>query len=252
MFVHNIDHVLFRIFNLEVRYYGLVYALGFIFVLWYFLRLSEKNKIKLTKDQVYDFIIWIIVGLFVGGRLGIILFYNLKYYIANPFEMIAFWHGGMSFHGSLIGMLVVGCYFHKKKKIDFYEIADLLVVPLALILMFGRIANFINAELIGRITNVPWAVKFPYATGFRHPTQLYEAAKNLFIFAVLMFLKNKKHKKGLLFWVFITLYGFLRTIIHFYREPTTLFFGISIGQLFSFIMFVVGGYVLIKKYWKRK
>lgn len=251
MFVHNIDPVLLRVFGLEVRYYGVVYAIGFLFSLWYMLKLSEKKKINLTKDEVYDLMIWLIIALVVGGRLGAILFYNLGYYLQNPFEIIALWHGGMSFHGSLIAMIFVGYYFYKKKKIDFYQIADALVIPTALFLMFGRIANFINGELYGSITNVSWAVKFPSVEGFRHPSQLYEAFKNLFIFSVLWFLKDKKHKKGFLFWLFITLYGLLRTILHFYREPTTLLFGIPVGQLFSFAMFIVGAYVLLTYYRKK-
>ncbi|NQV08429.1 prolipoprotein diacylglyceryl transferase [Candidatus Woesearchaeota archaeon] len=251
MFIHNINPILLSIFGLEIRYYGLVYAIGFIFSLWYVLKLVEKKEINLTKDEVYDFMIWIIIGLVIGGRLGIILFYNLGYYLANPFEIIAIWHGGMSFHGAIIGMILVGYYFHRKKKIDFYQMADAIVVPAALMLMFGRVANFINGELYGTITNVSWGVKFPDVEGFRHPSQLYEAFKNLVIFSTLWFLKSKKHKKGFLFWCFVTMYGLLRTLISFYRVPTTMIFGVSVGQLFSFGMFVVGAYVLFNHY-KRK
>ena len=249
MFVHNIDPVLLRFFGLEIRYYGLIFVLGFLFVLWYLTKYHEKAG--LTKDDVYDFMIWLLVGVFIGARLGEVIFYNLGYYLDNPSQIIAFWRGGLSFHGGLIGAVIVGYYFYKKRNFDFYKMADIVVVPLALALAFGRLANFINGELYGTITTLPWAVKFPGVEGFRHPSQLYEILKNLVIFFTLWKIKDKKFKKGFLFWLFITMYGFIRTFVHFVRVPTTTVFGISVGQLFSFAMFIIGLYILLTRYRKK-
>jgi len=158
----------------------------------------------------------------------------------------------LSFHGGLLGAVAAGIIFAKKRKIDFYELADIFVIPLALGLALGRLGNFINGELYGRITNVPWAVQFQDAEGFRHPSQIYESLKNLFIFAVLWNVKDKKLPKGFLFWLFVTMYSFLRFVVEFFRQPDEqlgFFFGwLSMGQILSIIMFGIGFYFLHKRY----
>ena len=242
MFTHNINPVIFSIFGLEVRYYGLVYVIGFLFLLWYLM--INREKLNLKKDDVYDFVFYFIIGSIIGARLFEVLFYNPTYYFSNLKEIIAVWHGGMSIHGGLVGGIIVSLIFCKKKKISFYRLADIIVLPLAFFLFLGRIMNFINGELVGRITNVSWCVKFKDYEGCRHPSQLYEAFKNLVIFFTLLYFKNKKLKEGKLFWLFIVLYSLLRFIVEFFKEPITLYFNIPLGQIFSVILFIIGVYFL--------
>ena len=152
----------------------------------------------------------------------------------------------MAFHGGLIGMIIGGLVFCRQYKKDFYELADLLVIPLGIALMLGRIANYLNSEFYGKITSVPWAVKFGGIEGFRHPVQLYEAAKNLLIFALLWAIKDKSLKKGALFWTFILSYGTLRFFLEFFKELPTLM-GLTWGQWWSVPMIISGIYMLYRK-----
>ncbi|MBU0667370.1 MAG: prolipoprotein diacylglyceryl transferase [Nanoarchaeota archaeon] len=251
MFIHNINPVLLKIGFLEIRYYSLVYILGFLLVYFILYKTADKKKIKnLTKEAVDDFITYLIIGLIVGARIFHFIFYNPQIIWTKPLEILMVWHGGMSFHGGLIGIIIAYLIFHKKHKVAFYDLADLLVIPAAFTLFLGRIANFINGELWGTITTVFWCVKFKRADGCRHPSQLYEAAKNLIIFGVLCFMKEnqaqkKKQKKGILFWTFVLLYGVLRFIVNFWRDDPR-FFGISTGQILSFVMIVVALVFLYK------
>jgi phosphatidylglycerol:prolipoprotein diacylglycerol transferase len=261
MFTLNINPVLLRLGPVEIRYYGIIYALGFVFALWYLLRLSKRGKLSLSEDEVYDLMIYLIVGVLIGARLFEILFYHPVYYFSNPGQIISYWNGGLSFHGGLVGALVAGWLFlrKKKRKCSFYELADAVIVPAALALSLGRIANFINGELYGKVTSLPWGVKFPGVAGYRHPTQIYESLAYLAIFIYLYLVKDyltvdKKHGKGYqgyLFWMFVALYGLLRFIIEFWKEPETLFLGVPVGQIFSAIMLVIGGYVLLRHYSKK-
>lgn len=250
MFYHNINPTLLKLGPFEIRYYGIIFALGFVIAYFFIYHLAKERKLDLTKEDVADFIFYIILGTVIGARIFEILFYNLKYYLANPLEMIAIWHGGLSFHGGLVGAALAGYLFCRKKRLSFYDLADICVIPLALGLFLGRIANFLNAELVGRITDVPWCVKFPHNEGCRHPSQLYESAKNLFIFFVLYNIRNKKLKKGILFWSFALLYSTLRFFIEFVRAPDPqlglLLFNLTMGQWLNIIMFAVGLYFIIK------
>ena len=163
MFIHNINPILLKLGPLELRYYGLVYVLGFIATFFYLKYLIKNKKLKLSHDQLSDLLFYLILGVIFGGRLFYILIYNLRHYLNNPLEIFAVWNGGMSFHGALIGLIVILYYFSKKEKIKFYMLADNIVIPATLFLFFGRIANFINGELYGRPCSpeLPWAVKFP-------------------------------------------------------------------------------------------
>ncbi|MBS3143625.1 prolipoprotein diacylglyceryl transferase [Candidatus Woesearchaeota archaeon] len=245
MFIHNINPAILSIFGLEIRYYGMVYVIGFLLVL--FILLKQNDKLRLTKDEIYDYIFYSIIFVILGARLFEILFYQPSYYFSNPLQMIMIWKGGLSFHGGLAGIVIWTYFFARKKKIHFYDLTDILVIPAALILFVGRIANFINGELVGRITNVSWAVKFPNYEEYRHPSQIYEALKNLLIFFVLFFLRNKNLKKGTLTWLFVLMYGILRFLIEFSKEPTSYVLGIPTGQIFSFLMIIAGGYFLLRK-----
>ena len=250
MFMHNINPVLLRLGPFEIRYYGLFYVLGFVMAYFIIDYLAKKKKISLSKDDIADFLLYIIVGTVLGARIFYIIFYNLPFYLSNPFEMLAVWHGGLSFHGGLIGSVIAGFYFCKRKKIDFYEIADITVIPLALGLALGRIGNFINGELYGRITDVPWAVKFPDAEGFRHPSQIYESFKNLLIFSTLWIIKDKKLPRGFIFWLFVVMYSALRFIVEFTREPDEqlgfIIGFLTMGQILSIIMFAIGLFFIYK------
>ncbi|MBI2208641.1 prolipoprotein diacylglyceryl transferase [Candidatus Woesearchaeota archaeon] len=244
MFIHNIDPVLLELGPFQIRYYGLFFVLGFVIAYFILNYLVKKREIKLTKDDIADFLLHIIIGTVLGARLLYVLVYNLPFYLQNPFEIIAIWHGGLSFHGGFIGAAIAGFYFCRKKKIEFYTMADMIVIPLALGLALGRLGNFTNGELYGRVTDAAWAVKFPDAEGFRHPSQIYEALKNLVIFFTLWFIKNKNLPKGFMFWLFVVMYSALRFIVEFFRQPDEqlgfIIGFLSMGQILSVIMFLVG------------
>lgn len=256
MFYNNINPVLLSIGPFEIRYYGLFFVIGFVIAYFMLIYLSKRKELKLTKEDISDYVLYVIIGTILGARFFYVIFYNLPVYLSNPLQIFAIWQGGLSFHGGFIGAILAGILFARKKKIDFYDIADLTVIPLALGLALGRIGNFTNQELVGRITNVPWAFKFQNIEGFRHPSQLYESLKNLVIFFTLWNLKDKKLPKGFLFWSFATMYSFLRFIIEFFREPDPqlgFFFNfLTMGQLLSIVMFFIGLFFLYKIHKKDK
>jgi phosphatidylglycerol---prolipoprotein diacylglyceryl transferase len=250
MFIHNIDPVLFSVGSLEIRYYGLIYALGFVVAYFMINYLATRREMGLTTDDVADFLVYLIIGNLVGARLFYVIFYNFKFFLTSPLSIFAIWQGGLSFHSGLVGASIASLYFCRKKKISFYSMADIVVVPLAFGLMFGRIANFINGELVGRVTNVPWCFKFDGYEGCRHPSQLYASAKDFVIFSTLWFLKDKKWKEGTFFWLFVLMYGLLRFIVGFYRAPDPqvgfVLLGLTMGQLLNISMVVIGS-VMLKK-----
>lgn len=244
MFYHNINPTLVTLGPFEIRYYGLVYAIGFIAAYFLLRWIAKKDKIRnLTPDRTDILIIYLILGAIIGARVLLFVFYHPATFITNPLEVLIIWHGGMSFHGGLIGAVIAGLLFCRKYKVSFYKLGDFLVIPLAFFLFIGRIANFINGELVGTRTNVPWCVVFPGYEGCRHPSQLYEALKNLVIFFVLLFVYTKENikkrlKDGVIFWSFVLMYGVLRFILNFWRESPR-FLGISGGQYLSLAMALV-------------
>lgn len=245
MFYHNIDPVLASIGPLRIHYYGVIFVLGILIAYFLFRRLARQRQLPLSGKDFEDYIIYCTIGVMIGSRIGSVLS-ELPYYISNPLKVFAFWEGGMAFHGGLIGLLAAGFIFSRKKKVSFYDVADLTVIPAALALGFGRIANFINGEFYGTITTLPWGVKFPDVEGFRHPVQLYEAVKNFLIFEVLWLTNGKSLPKGFLFWLFITLYGTLRFMLEFYKDLPPLLFSLTWGQVWSLPMIVVGAFMLLK------
>ncbi len=253
MFVHNIDPTLFRIGILEIRYYGIIYALGFIIAYFMIDYLVKRKEVDLTKEDVADLVFYLIIGTIAGARLFFV-FYNLGYFIKNPLEIITIWRGGLIFLGGFIGAIIAVKLFCKKKNISFYKIADLCIIPLALSLALGRIANFINAELVGRITTVPWAVKFPGHDGFRHPVQLYNSLANFFNFSVLWYLKNKKLKDGILFWSFLSIYSISRFLLGFFKAADQYGFilGMTIEQVVFIATFIISIIFLVKINGKNK
>lgn len=250
MITHNLNPVLLSIGPFEVRYYGLFFVLGFIFAYFILNHLSKTRSIDLSKDDIIDYLIYVIIGTIIGARLFYVLIYNLPFYLENPADIFAVWKGGLSFHGGFIGAIASLFFYCKKKKVKFYTMLDISVIPLALGLSLGRIGNFINGELPGRVSNVPWAVKFPDYDGFRHPSQIYASIKDLVIFFVLWAVKDRKLPPGLLFWSFVVMYSIFRFTVEFFRAPDpqlgfVLGF-LSIGQILSIIMFSIGAFMFFR------
>lgn len=245
MLIQNLSPVLFRLFGFEVRFYGLVYALGFLTVYYYLKKNSEKLGFK-SRVDVDAFVVYLFVGLILGARIGHV-FYNLNYYLRNPLLIPALWHGGMSFYGGLVGVVITALLFCKHYNVSFWLLADRLAPITALFLAFGRIANFLNSELVGIPTNKPWCVVFPKVDNIcRHPVQLYESIKNLFIFGGLTITaKLRKLEKGVIFALFLALYGLLRFLTNFYRDEP-LHYGLNTGQWLGILVFIIGITLILK------
>lgn len=243
----RIDPVIFKIGPFAMRWYGLMYILGFLAsygLTVYQLRGGRKPGIP--REAVDDLFFYLIIGLIVGARLGYAVFYNLGFYIDNPLEVFMVWHGGMSFHGGLAGAFIAGVVIIVKKRLPFMATADLLIPTAPIGLALGRLGNFINGELFGRQAFVPWAMVFPQGGPVpRHPSQLYEAFfEGLLLFVILWFYKDRKKQEGDVFALFLMLYGVFRIFCEFFREPDNqlgLIFGLlSMGQLLSLIMVFIG------------
>tara|TARA_B100001063_G_scaffold220969_1_gene226241 strand:+ start:3 stop:785 length:783 start_codon:yes stop_codon:yes gene_type:complete len=254
MFINNFDPVAIQFFSLEIRWYSLAYVLG-ILIGWI---LSKKIFISnyTVKEKFDDFVTYLILGIIVGGRLGYVLFYNFNYYSNNLFDIFKIWQGGMSFHGGLLGVIIVSIWFAKKNNQNTFIYLDIVSLVSPIGIFFGRIANFINSELYGIETNLPWAVKFIQVDNLsRHPSQLYEAFFEGFIlFLILLFFRNKSFTKtpGFISGLFLIFYSIFRFIIEFFRVPDEqlgyLLFNLSMGQIISFIFFSIGIYLIIIKY----
>lgn len=243
---HNIDPVIFRIGPFTMRWYGLMYVFGFASSYLLAVYQLKKKVVAITRAQLDDLYFYLILGLIVGARLGYVIFYNLGFYIENPLEIFILWHGGMSFHGGLIGSFLAGYIFMRRKKIRFFSIADLIIPTCPPGLMFGRIGNFINGELFGKPSDVPWAMIFPQGgTVPRHPSQLYEAfLEGLVLFIILWIYKGYKKREGDVFALFLILYGAFRIFCEFFREPDLplgyILGFLSMGQTLSVAMIVAG------------
>ena len=197
--------------------------------------------------MISQIIFYLILGILIGARAFYIL-YNIPYFLKNPLDIVAVWKGGLIFLGGFLGAIIAGTLFLKKKKIPFYKLADITVIPVALGLALGRIANFINGELVGTITKLPWAVKFPLYEGFRHPVQIYNSLALFSIFAILWYLKNKKLKNGTLFWSFLTLYSLERFILGFFKaaDEKGFILALTIEQLTYIVTFIISSFLLYK------
>lgn len=217
----NISPEIIKIGPLSIRWYGLMYLIGFICSYFIVKREIKRRGLKVEKDFLEHLYFYLILGLLVGARVGYVLFYNLPYYLQHPLEIFAIWHGGMSFHGGLIGVTVSAWIFTKIKRFDFFTLTDMLVISAPIGIGLGRIGNFINGELYGRPTNVPWAMIFPEGGPLpRHPSQLYEAAlEGALLFMILWFLKDKFSRPGIISSLFLILYGIFRFFVEFFREP---------------------------------
>ncbi|MBN1274953.1 prolipoprotein diacylglyceryl transferase [Candidatus Woesearchaeota archaeon] len=259
MLTQTISPIIFSIGPLEVRWYGLVYVIGFLLAYWWLRKLAREGQIRnLTEENAEQFLILLIIGVVIGGRLFEFLFYQWDVLVTTPLQVLRIWEGGMSFHGGLIGVALVTWWFTRKHGVPLLELGDALAIPAAFSLFLGRIANYINSELVGKVTDAAWCVRFPEAAapgnnGCRHPSQLYEALKNLAIFGTLSWAwRRRAEKPGLIMWLFITLYGLLRFIVNFWRDDPVALLGISTGQALSLLMFLIGGAALAWRYhpWK--
>jgi phosphatidylglycerol---prolipoprotein diacylglyceryl transferase len=252
----DIDPVIFSIGSIDVRWYGLFYVIAFIAGHFFIKRNLRAGNVRMPADQYDTLFIFIILGVMIGGRLGYILFYDTGVLLHNPLRIFAIREGGMSFHGGAAGVLAAGILFVRKYRLRFYPLADAIVPFAALGLGLGRIGNFINAELYGRVTEVPWGMVFPGTDGRpRHPSQLYQALTDGFIlFIILQMLYRKRPRDGVVFWAFIGLYGVSRFIIEFFREPDPqlgfVLFNFTMGQLLSSFMIagsIIGMYHVIHR-----
>ncbi|MEJ5300019.1 MAG: prolipoprotein diacylglyceryl transferase [Thermodesulforhabdaceae bacterium] len=250
----QINPEILRIGPFSIRWYGLMYLLGFLAAYLLIPRQERALKLGLKGETLQDLIFWLALGVIVGGRLGYVLFYqygDLGFYLKNPLEIIAIWHGGMSFHGGFIGSVLAGCWFSRRRGISFLELSDSVVPVVPIGLGLGRIGNFINGELFGRPTNVPWAMIFPYGGSVpRHPSQLYEAfGEGLVLFTFLWILQKRNPKPGVVTASFIAGYGIIRFILEFFREPDPqigFVLGVfTMGQILCAAMIIVGCGLLV-------
>ncbi len=242
----HIDPVIVKIGPLQVRWYGLMYVVGFVLALFIMRRMVKEDDGTLSVQDVEDLLFYLIIGVLLGGRIGYILFYNLPYYLNHPSELLAFWHGGMSFHGGLIGTVIAGAIFAKRRGVSIWRIADYAAVATPPGLGLGRIGNFINGELFGRVTHVPWAMVFPQGGPLpRHPSQLYEAfLEGPVLFFILWWLRKRSMPRGGLLAFFVIGYGVIRFFVEFFREPDPqlgfVLGPFTMGQVLSFFMVVCG------------
>ena len=253
MFINNFDPVAFQIFSLEIRWYSLSYIIG-ILIGWF---LSKRIFISNNelRDKFDDYITYLILGIIIGGRLGYVFFYNFEYYMNNFSDIFKVWQGGMSFHGGLLGIIFVSILFAKKNNHDPFRYLDVVAIVAPIGIFFGRIANFINSELYGIETNLPWGVKFLKIDNLsRHPSQIYEAIfEGIILLFILLYFRKKGFMKspGIISGLFLIFYSIFRFLIEFLRVPDEqlgyLFFNFTMGQIMSFLFLLIGTFLTLKK-----
>ena len=245
MFINNFDPVAINIFAFEIRWYSLSYIFGIIFG-WVY---CKKKLIILDKYKSLfdDYIVYIILGIIAGGRLGYVLIYNFNYYLKNPLEIIMIWQGGMSFHGAVLGIIVSTYFFSLKNKVNVFYFLDLVALSAPIGIFFGRVSNFLNSELYGRETDIFWSVKFVLIDNLdRHPSQIYEAIlEGLLLFVLLnYFISRTGKKEGYISSLFLIFYSIFRFLVEFTREPDQhiglIMFNLSMGQIISIVVFFIG------------
>lgn len=241
--------VALSLFGFQIHWYGLLYLLGFLIAAWLLPRLQRYRNLDLHRDTWMSLISWAVAGVIIGGRLGYVLFYDPVYFWENPLKIIAVWEGGMSFHGGFIGVAVTLGLFCRKHGISLFRLADIVVVPVAIGLALGRLGNFINQELYGTVTTLPWGMMFPGAEGLRHPIQLYAMGKDLLIAAVCFWhlgaTRQNARRVGCTAAAFLILYGVGRFLLEYLREqqyPLTDIAGLVLtrGQLLTLPMLFLG------------
>ncbi len=254
MFTNNFDPVALQIFSFEIRWYSLAYISGIV-IGWIL-----SKKFLITNDEIKkkfdDYLTYIILGIIIGGRIGYVLLYNFNYYLNNLGDIFKIWQGGMSFHGGLLGVIIATALFANKNKENPFIYLDVVSIVAPIGIFFGRVSNFINSELYGTVTNIPWAVKFVRVDDlYRHPSQLYEAAFEgiiLFIILIIFRYKGFLNIPGLISGIFLVFYSLFRFLIEFFRAPDEqlgyLILNLTMGQIISLIFFIVGIYLITLKY----
>lgn len=250
-----IDPIIFSIGPVALRWYGMMYLIGFLGAMFIANKAADKSGGEWTRDQVSDLLFYGFLGVILGGRVGYVLFYQFDYFLAEPLYLFKIWTGGMSFHGGLLGVIAAVYIFSRKTNKSFLRVGDFVVPLVPIGLGMGRLGNFINAELWGRQTDVPWAMVFPTDPLQlpRHPSQLYEFfLEGVVLFAILYLVTRKPRSLGLASGTFLIGYGVFRTIVEFFREPDAhlgLYFSfISKGQILSIPMILVGVLVIYLGY----
>lgn len=259
LYAPEIDPIIFSIGPLHVRWYGLMYIFAFLTAYLLVRHQAKKFSWPEMAKHLDNLLFFLILGVIAGARLGYVFFYNFSHFLAHPLEIPATWQGGMSFHGGSIGVIIAGWLYCRHYKLDYWRTADLFAVTVPIGLVFGRIGNFINQELYGRVTTMPWGMLFPNAGPLpRHPSQLYQAfLEGIVLFIILWAVKEKPWKPqsswphGSIFILFLILYGFFRFMIEFLREPdahigTVLLF-MTTGQILSSIMIIAGAILFITR-----
>ncbi|WP_039457380.1 prolipoprotein diacylglyceryl transferase [Candidatus Jidaibacter acanthamoebae] len=256
MIFPQINPVAFSIGFFDIRWYSLAYIAGIFIGYYLFIHLAGKSGYEISKKALDDIIVYFIAGIMIGGRLGFVLFYDLDRYLTEPFAIFKTWEGGMSFHGALIGLIMAIYLLCRKHKLQLLRLFDLLCCVVSPGIFLGRIANFINGELYGRVTDVEWGIIFPHA-GYlpRHPSQLYEAlGEGLILFAVMQLLfhfTNLRNKKGALTGIFLIGYSTIRMLIENFREPDFqvgyVFNSLTLGQLLCMPMLMLGIFLLFRR-----
>ncbi len=262
----HINPTIFSSGSFQLRYYSLMYIVAFVIVYFLTIYRIKHEKYKYTAENIQDYLVWAMIGVIIGGRFGYALFYNFSYYFQHPLEIILpfdYSHGirfigisGMSYHGGLIAVVIASILFCRKYKIQFWHFGDLLCPAIPLGYTFGRIGNFINGELYGRVTTAPWGMYFPLdpSHSLRHASQLYEALfEGIVLFILLWLIRKKKMFDGFLIGIYICGYGFVRFIIEFFREPDSqlgfVLGPLSMGQVLCILMMMAGIAVL---FWRKK
>ena len=258
MIVHNFDPVLIDLGIFQIRWYSIAYIFGILLGWAYGKKILSRvsninnNFNKIKKKDFDDLILYLIVGIIIGGRIGYIIFYNLEYYSENFLEIFKVWRGGMSFHGGLLGVIVAIFLFAKKTNNNFFKFSDIIACVAPIGIFLGRLANFINGELYGKISTAPWAVIFPNVDSMpRHPSQLYEAIlEGVVLFIIINYLALKKeliYKTGFISAFFLIVYSFLRIFSELFREPDIqlglLFNNFSMGTLLSLLTIIIGLFI---------
>lgn len=249
------SEIAFSVFGLPIRWYALAYLAGIFVGYWYLLKLIAQPGAPMARRHADDMIFYAMLGIILGGRLGYVLFYNLGAYLADPLSIFKLWDGGMSLHGGVVGVLIAIWYVTRKDKLSFLRFCDYIACVVPFGLFFGRLANFVNGELWGRATTVPWAIIFPDSGTMdpRHPSQLYEAGlEGLLMMAILAFFfwrTDARYKPGFLFGMAAIIYGLSRFAVEFVREPDvqlgTLSWGLTMGQTLTVPMLLAGVWLVV-------